>query len=258
VRQKINWLWRLCATGIAFAYIFVGGGVLAMVLLPVLALIPGHQRDRAQTIIRMCFRLYITMLQRLGLLTLDIAGAERLQSRTGRLIVANHPSILDVVILMALIPRVQCIVKHQLWNSFLLGGLMRRAGYIRNDLEADVFVEACRTSIDQGYSLIIFPEGTRTLPGALPQFKRGFANLAMATKAGIQLVFITCDPPTLIKGEPWWRIPPRKPHFRVVVDECLDMAAYPGYRSRSIEVRRLVADVQAHYARRLGEMMTVS
>lgn len=258
MRQKINRLWRLCATGIAFAYIFVGGGALAMLLLPVLALIPGHQRDRAQAIIHLCFRFYIAMLQRLGLLTIDIAGAERLTSSTGRLIVANHPSVLDVVILMALIPRVQCIVKHQLWNSFLLGGLMRRAGYIRNDLEPDVFVEACRVAVEQGYSLIIFPEGTRTRPGALPHFKRGFANLAMAINAGIQLVMITCDPPTLIKGEPWWRIPPRKPHFRVVVDECLDMSTYPGYRSRSIGVRKFVAEVQAHYAKKLGEMAAAS
>jgi 1-acyl-sn-glycerol-3-phosphate acyltransferase len=251
MRRRIDRLWRLGGTGIAFAFIFFGGGLLAATLLPVLAVIPGNQRDRVQAIIRLNFRFYMSMLQWLGLLQLEIEGAERLKSSGGRIIVANHPSLLDVVMLMALVPRAQCIVKHELWNSFLLGGLMRRAGYIRNDLEPDAMVEACRTALDQGYSLIIFPEGTRTRPGSLPRFRRGFANLATLAGASIQLVIITCDPPTLVKGESWWRIPERKPLFRLVVDDCLDANMYLGYSYRSIAARKLVGYLEAHYAEKL-------
>lgn len=253
--QKINWLWRVCGTGIAFAYIFFGGAVLALLSVPVLAIIPGEKRDLVQGAIHQCFRFYMAALQFLGLVTLDITGKDRLRVPGGRIIIANHPSILDVVMIMALVPRVQCIVKHQLWNHVLLGRLMRSAGYIRNDLAADELVAACSNAIENGYSLIIFPEGTRTKPGALPHFTRGFANLALATGASIQMVMITCNPPTLIKGEPWWRVPPRKPHFQLVVDETLDMTTYPSYRTRGIVVRRLVAELQTRYGTRLSEMM---
>jgi 1-acyl-sn-glycerol-3-phosphate acyltransferase len=249
--RQIDWLWRLAGTGIAFAFIFFGGAVLAATLLPVLGILPGNRRDRAQAIIRLNFRFYMKMLQLLGLLRLEIEGKERLKSSRGRIIVANHPTLLDVVILMSLIPRAQCIVKGELWNSFLLGRLMRQAGYIRNDLEPDALVEACRVSLDQGYSLIIFPEGTRTRPGSLPRFHRGFANLATVASAEIQLVIITCDPLTLVKGEPWWRIPMRKPLFCVVVDKCLDATAYLRYPYRSIAARRLVGDLEAYYTEKL-------
>jgi 1-acyl-sn-glycerol-3-phosphate acyltransferase len=251
MRRQLDRLWRLAGTGVAFAFIFFGGGLLAATLLPLLALLPGDRRDRVQAIIHRMFRFYMAMLQRLGLLRLEIEGVERLQASEGRLIVANHPSLLDVVMLMALIPKAQCIVKHELWNSFLLGGMMRRAGYIRNDLEPEALVHACREALDRGCSLIVFPEGTRTRPGELPRFRRGFANLATLTGAPIQLVVITCDPPTLVKGEPWWRIPPRKPLFRLVVDECLDANMYLRYSYRSIAARKLVGFLEAHYAEKL-------
>ncbi len=188
------------ATGAAFAFIFLGGGLLAVTALPLIALAGGNGRETPQSIIHACFRFYLKCLHGLGLLRIEIEGREWLAGSAGRLIVANHPSLLDVVILMALIPRAQCIVKHELWDHRLLGPLMRRAGYIRNDLDPSELVAACRLSLDIGSNLIIFPEGTRSRPGHLPRFHRGFANLATMTGAPIQLVVITCDPPTLTKA----------------------------------------------------------
>ena len=250
--RRLDYLWRLSATGAAFAFIFFGGGLLAVTMLPLLALLPGHRRERAQLVIHQTFRFYVTMLQRLGLLRLQIDGLDRLEHPGGRLIVANHPSLLDVVMLMALIPRAQCIVKNQLWRHPLLGPLMRRAGYIRNDLDPELLVAACQDALDQGNSVIIFPEGTRSRPGEAPRFLRGFANLATLTGAPIQLVVITCDPPTLIKGEPWWHIPPAPPQFRLVIGDRLDANIYLRYPHRSLAARKLVQFLEQYYAEQLG------
>ena len=205
--RQLDHFWRVCATGVAFAFIFFGGGLLAAAVLPMVLMMKDGQRERVQLLIHFMFRFYLLCLPRLGLLSLEFEGVERLRKPGGRLVIANHPSLLDVVMLMALIPDAQCIVKHQLWEHRLLGPLMRRAGYIRNDLEPEALLAACRESLNKGQKLIIFPEGTRSEPGQPPRFRRGFANLATLTKASIQPVVITCDPPTLIKGEPWWRIP---------------------------------------------------
>lgn len=250
--RRLDHLWRVCATGMAFAAIFFGGGILAVAVLPVFLLAKDRHRERVQGAIHGLFRFYLFCLPRLGLLTLKFEGVDRLQAPGGRLIVANHPSLLDVVALMALVPNAQCIVKNQLWEHRLLGPLMRRAGYIRNDLEPEAFLAACKESLNKGQSLIIFPEGTRSQPGQPPSFRRGFANLATLTEASIQLVLITCDPPTLIKGEPWWRIPPSRPTFFLSAGECLDAQSYLGYPHRSIAARKLVQFLEHYYAEKLG------
>ncbi|HEY1723638.1 MAG TPA: lysophospholipid acyltransferase family protein [Magnetospirillaceae bacterium] len=252
--RLLNYWWRLGATGIAFACIFFGGGVLAVTVLPIIALASGHRRDHAQAVIRALFRIYIKALQALGLIRLEIEGVERLEAAGGRMIIANHPSLLDVVMLMALIPRAQCIVKHELWEHRFLGPVMRRAGYIRNDLAPEDMVAACRASLQAGDSLIIFPEGTRSRSNHPVLFRRGFANLATLMGAPIQPVLITCDPPTLIKGEPWWHIPPRRPLFRLVVDECMNVDDYMKYPYRSIAARRLVKFFENYYAEKLANV----
>ena len=248
----LEFAWRLAATGAAFAFIFAGGGLLAVTVLPVLALLPGHSRARTQRLIYLTFRFYIGTLQILGLLRLDLEGAEKLRAPGGRLIVANHPSLLDVVLLMARIPKAQCVVKHELWAHPFLGPLMRRAGYIRNDLEPEAMIAACRAALQLGDSLIIFPEGTRSVPGAPLRFHRGFANVATLIGAPIQPVLITCDPPTLTKGEPWWRIPRQRPVFRLRVDDCIDTGSYLSHRYRSIAARKLVDDLQKYYSEQLS------
>jgi 1-acyl-sn-glycerol-3-phosphate acyltransferase len=244
---SVTYCWRLGTTGVAFAFVFFGGGILAVTLLPMLALLPGHRRERVQWIIHTVFRFYLKALRVLGLIQLQVEGANHLDLSVGRLIIANHPSLLDVVLLMALIPRTQCIVKHQLWDHRLLGPLMRRAGYITNDLPSEALVAACRDALRAGSSLIIFPEGTRSQPGCPLRLQRGFAHVAAMTGAQIQPIFITCDPPTLIKGEPWWRIPHRSPLFRLVVDECLDARAFSGHAHRSIAVRKLEQHFTHYY-----------
>jgi 1-acyl-sn-glycerol-3-phosphate acyltransferase len=187
-------------------------------------------------------------LRFLNLIKLQTSGLEKLDHASGRIIVANHPSLLDVVLLMSVISNAQCIIKHQLWNHRFLGPLMRAAGYIRNDLPPEEMIATCQDALDRGNCLIIFPEGTRSVPGEKRRFQRGFANLATLTSAPVQPVTITCDPPTLTKGEKWWHLPPRTPLFTVTVGDCLDPDIYARYEYRSLAARKLVQALEAHYA----------
>jgi 1-acyl-sn-glycerol-3-phosphate acyltransferase len=246
--RQLKFAGRLLGTGIAFACIFFGGGVLAVTLLPILAILPGHREERARRAIHHAFRVYIATLQLLNLIKLRTSGLDRLDHASGRIVVANHPSLLDVVLLMSVISNAQCIIKHQLWNHRFLGPLMRAAGYIRNDLPPEEMIATCQDALDRGNCLIIFPEGTRSVPGEKRHFQRGFANLATITHTPVQPVTITCDPPTLTKGEKWWHLPPRTPLFTVAVGDCLDADIYAKYEYRSLAARKLVQALEAHYA----------
>jgi 1-acyl-sn-glycerol-3-phosphate acyltransferase len=254
VWARIEHGWRVLATGFFFAALFGGGAVLAFAGVPLVNLFTPAgpmRRARFQHSVHLLFRFYVWLLQRFRLLTLTVEGGERLAACSGRMVIANHPSLLDVVLIMALTERTQCIVKRELWESRYLGGVMRGAGYIRNDLEPEPMLEACRTAIAEGECLIIFPEGTRTTPGEPLKFRRGFANLATHLDMTIQLVTITCDPPTLVKGEKWWKVPMRRPHFRVHVGDSIESTDWTRGEVRSLATRKLVRFLEAYYTQRL-------
>jgi 1-acyl-sn-glycerol-3-phosphate acyltransferase len=252
--DRADHLWRLVATGAAFAAMGVGGIALALMVIP-LAVLPIRDRDararRAQAIIRASFRFYVAMLRRGGVLDVEVLGEARLPSCRGNLIIANHPTLLDVVLIMALVPNAQCVVKHELWRNPFLGPIVRTAGYIRNDEDAERFIEDCRHALAGGGNLIIFPEGTRSVPGRPPHFQRGFAHVATLTGASIQLIAITCEPITLVKGQPWYAIPERRPTFRVEIAERIDAKRFLEHGPRARGARKLVSHLESYYGGKL-------
>jgi len=254
----MRWLdrsWRLIGTGLAFASLGLGGMFLAATIFPLISLAtrdPVARVRRTQYVVHRSFRLYITLLSSTRIIDLDLSGIGSLADCRGCLIVANHPTLLDVVLLMSLNPRVRCIVKHQLWSNPYLGGVVRAAGYLRNDLPSETMIRACADALAEGSNLLVFPEGTRTRPGETGRFQRGFANVAMLTGAELRLALITCHPITLTKGEPWWRIPARRPLFQVADMGALDAKEYMGYQYRAVGARRLTTRVEGMYIDKLA------
>jgi 1-acyl-sn-glycerol-3-phosphate acyltransferase len=251
LRRALDRGWRLVATGFAFAVFFGGGGVAALTILPLAVLFtsaPVLRERRTRYLIHRIFNIYLGMIRALRVIAVTVEDARKFENIEGQLIIANHPTLLDVILLMALVPRVQCIVKHELWESRYLGGVVRRAGYIRNDTPPEQLLLACKQAIAAGSNLLIFPEGTRTRPGAPVRFHRGFANIALLTGTPIQTVSIRCDPVFLTKGEPWYQIPTHRPHFHVALGEHLDTQKLFQYERRPLAARQLVRRLEAYYA----------
>ena len=250
IASRLFRLWRIPATGFAFASLGLGGLALALFCFPLLRLLAPSEavgRRRTQQAISLVFQFYLHMLRGLGLITLEVEGRARIKACRGKLVVANHPTLLDVVLLMALVRNAQCVVKHQLWSNPFLGPVVRAAGYIRNDMEGEAFVAACRQALAEGNNLIIFPEGTRSVPGQPLRLQRGFANIALLVPADLQLLRLRCQPITLVKGEPWWRVPERRANFHVTVGELLPVAPFLACGPRAIGARRLTSHLQAYW-----------
>jgi 1-acyl-sn-glycerol-3-phosphate acyltransferase len=250
------YIWRLVWTAFAFAALGVGGFILGMTVIPIVTLFVHSEQARnrrAQFIIRESFRVYIAMLRVLGVLKLEVVGAEKLPACRGKLIIANHPTLIDIVLLMALLPDTKCVVKSQLFGNPLMRPVVRAAGYIRNDYEPEVLIEKCRETLDAGYNLIIFPEGTRSKPGKPLHFQRGFAHIATITGVNLQPIIITCEPITLVKGEPYYKIPVSRPSFRIEFADEIDPRQLLdlGLESRARSARKLVSYLEADYCSRL-------
>ena len=102
--KSLNKIWRVFATGLSFALFGVGGVLIGFTLFLMLALhfIPGAKlNDLARRVISFAFRVYIGFMKGVGLLTYEVVGLEKLEQPGPRIIIANHPSLLDVVFLMS-------------------------------------------------------------------------------------------------------------------------------------------------------------
>jgi 1-acyl-sn-glycerol-3-phosphate acyltransferase len=246
-RRQDVYVWRLLMTGLSFGLFGIGAAVVGMVLLPLVRIIPAtrdRKRARARAVMRLALRLFVAVAHRLGLMTYEFRGRERL-GRPGQLILANHPSLIDVVFLLAFVPGAGCVVKAGLWRNPLTRSAVSLVEFIRNDSTADMIVAAAG-ALHAAQPLIFFPEGTRTRPGQPMVFHRSGANIALRAAASVTPVYIRVEPTTLTKAEPWHRIPARRPHFTLVVGEDVDLQAYRA-APLPIASRELNERLQAHF-----------
>ena len=215
--------WRLIATAMSFGLFGLGGLCLRVVIFPLLSCMPGNavrHRERARYTISRLFWLFIRFMARMGILTYDVQGAERL-GRPGQMIIANHPSLIDVVFLIGLMRNANCVVKQSLWQNPFTRSPVRAAQYISNDGSLDMLDNAT-AALQEGQTLIVFPEGTRTQPGQAPAFHRGAAAIALRGAKILTPVVIKVSSPMLTKAELWYRIPKRRVHFSLRVGADID------------------------------------
>jgi 1-acyl-sn-glycerol-3-phosphate acyltransferase len=246
---------RAFGVGLFLTLIGVGGSLLALTVFPlIVAVTPNKQQrqQRIQRVMQLSLRSYCWGIHALGIAAIEFAGAERMRDLKGILIVANHPSLLDVVLIMTLIPSVQCVVKAALWRNPFFRLTVSGAGYIRNDLEPEALMNACVATLRAGNNLIVFPEGTRSLSGQPMRLHRGFANIATLAEADLQPMTITCWPPFLEKGKPWWHVPVARPCYRVAVGERLAVRQFLESGSRPLAARRLTAYMHNYYVKDLA------
>lgn len=245
--------WRLVGTALSFAVFGLFGLLLGGIFFPVMRVLPlGAARRRAlgaRVVVR-CFHGFVEFMRVVGVLTYSFDGRERL-GRPGQLILANHPSLIDVVFLIGFTPRACCVVKAALWRNPFTGGVVNAAGYVPN-FPTDAMIDGASERLRAGESMIMFPEGTRTRPGEPMQFHRGAAAVAVRAARVITPVFIAVEPPTLGKHEPWYRIPPRRPHFRLQVGDDIDPAPYQSGGSPPKAIRQLHADLLKTFLARLA------
>lgn len=252
MRERLNHAWRVIGTGLSFLAFGVGGLFLRLCVIPPLQWTvrdPLRRKQRIRRLVQRSFAAHVELMRRLGVLTYEIRGRERLQ-RNGLLILANHPTLIDVVFLISLLPNADCVVKSAVARNPFMRGPVRAAGYVSNEDGAGL-VDDCIAAVRAGGNLVIFPEGTRTTPGQPLRLQRGAANIAVRGRLNITPVRLTCSPLTLGKGEKWYCVPSRRFHVTVDVQEDLPIARFldgvdPATGGEAVAARRLT-DFLAHY-----------
>ena len=253
-RRALERVARSAGSRFLFSVFGVGAVLLATALLPATRLLARPDRPAdliAQRWISRAFALFIELGCRIRIWDFEVSGFERLGDR-GILIVANHPTLIDVVLLLARVPQCDCVVKRAAWRNPALMGIVRAAGYVPND-DGSAMIDACVERLEAGRSILLFPEGSRSPESGFRRFERGAAHVAIRSGRPVVPVFIDCQPPALKKGQPWYAIPNARMRFRLRAGEPIDVrklideADPPG-----VSARRLNAALLHHFETELA------
>lgn len=220
---------------------------LALALHPVLPTPLGRRLGR-QAIMR-GFRLYVGILRRLCACRFDLTQIDALRDQGPMVIAANHPSLLDAVLITSRLPNAVCFMKADLMDNPLFGAGARLARYVRNDNLLNAVLN-CRRELHEGAQVVIFPEGTRTLGyprNALNPLSRSTALIATRAAVPVQTLIIEFSSPYLGKGWPLWRKPSLPLTCRIRLGKRFDAPR---------DARAFTAELEAYFRAELGPSPT--
>lgn len=235
------------ATGACFFFFWLGSSALSWVVLP-LARFPLRHRPaiervrRCQDIVGRGFRVFIASMRAVRLVDFQPRRVTFELPDGPFLMIANHPTLIDVTAVMAVHPRICCVAKTELFKSPLVGRLLRYGGHIEGgdvgSMEGAAVVQEALERLEGGQSVLIFPEGTRSPAYGLRRFKPGVFEISLRARVPVVPVLITCDPPTLLKGQPWYALPKRTAAY--------DITQLPTVRAGSLGDDSQAAAVHFH------------
>jgi 1-acyl-sn-glycerol-3-phosphate acyltransferase len=251
MRARLDRLWRIAATGFCFAVFGLCGLLVLCVLFPLYRVFCADSQDlqrRMRAFVHRSMRWFTRLMVFCGTISYEVRHGEKL-NRQGLLVVANHPSLIDVVLLLSLLRQPNCVVKASLQENLFTRGPVGSAGFIVNT-NGPQLIDACVASVRAGDNLVIFPEGTRSLAhnGVLSPMKRGAANIALRGNLRLTPVVIAVSEPMLGKSQPWYRAPRRRPHFVLTV---MDDIAPPARADVPEEAENAAAGAHSRMARAL-------
>lgn len=149
---------------------------------------------------------YLHFLKAFCSVRIDDSALESLRADRPLIIVANHPSLLDAVVLLARLPHAVCVMKGSLKRNILFGPMARLSGYVSNEDPMALIRQSC-VELAGGAQILIFPEGTRTRTFPLNPLGEATAVLAARSGVAVQTLLLEFSSPYLGKAWPLFRRP---------------------------------------------------
>lgn len=183
-----------------------------LVALPLYLVLPkGRGTKFGRLGISRGFGIYARLLSAIGAYRLDLAAIDTLRGGPPLVLAANHPVVIDAILMVTRHPNMVCIMKASLMNNVLLGAGARLAGYIPNHPPRRTIREAVAV-LEHGAVLLLFPEATRTRRAPVNSFVGSAGLIAKLAQAPVQTLIVETDSPYLSKG---WS-PLRTPRMPII------------------------------------------
>lgn len=166
-------------------------------------------------------KLWVPPVLAFARIKLDLRGGEDLRGDRPYIAVANHQSVIDILVLFVTLPRlpIRFIAKQILFYIPLFGWYLWLTGYVavnRGDRpKAHKSLEKAALRISsRNTTIVVFPEGTRTLDGSVKRFKKG--AFVLAIQCGAPIVPIALAGGYGVMSRHAWHVTPGTIHARVL------------------------------------------
>ena len=153
-------------------------------------------------IIHYTWRFFLYLMMAFKLFRLDIKKLDKIENKV---IVATHPSFIDIVILIGLVPRTTCVVKESLAHNSILKHIIGSI-FITNEVDIEVLKTDSKRMLDKGFNFVVFPAGRRHRKDEHLKMKKGAALIALNAGKNIVPVKISNDGDFLYIHEPFYAV----------------------------------------------------
>lgn len=182
-----------------FALFGLGG----LLVSPLMALLRSPRR--CQPVVRALWRPFVSLLRAAGVIGIERGNLDG--SIRGCVIAANHPSLIDVVLVTVLVPRTLYVAKQALLRNPFMSTIVRHTSLPVDDRLPETVAPFLR----DGWNVLVFPEGTRSpSEGGMHPFRRGVAQLVLRTGAPLVCLGISATRRITGKGQKPWDIGPSR------------------------------------------------
>lgn len=247
VKNPLLYLWRCILKVLCFLFFGIGTFIIVLFCWPILRLV-WHDKQKfkhnGRIFIAGILNFFVQVLHILRISRYQVDEKEKLRNLKSCVVVANHPSLLDVIYTFAFVRNADCIIKAGLKSSPVAG--IVRPLYIANDGDWDTMVQEAKKSLESGSNLVIFPEGTRTPRHGTNPYKKGAARIALETGCTVQPLHIGGgDKYGLGKHDPFYKAHPTHAYlYKFTVLPQITMDKYEGL-APAIAAKRLTEDMRA-------------
>lgn len=202
-------LYRSLITVFMFCFFGIGGVFVRYFIFP-------FQKNKSENYktLQQAWNFFIFLMEFFKLIKLNVSDIEKIKNIKNSIIVSTHPSFIDVVILMSIIPNSTCFVAGKIRkNPFFKG--MAELLFINEDDEIENWLNDAKNKMDEGLNIIIFPMGKRHKENEHLRIRRGASLIAEKTKKNMVLISIKEDVPYLQRSQAFYDAGDRVVNFSI-------------------------------------------
>ncbi|WP_027392738.1 1-acyl-sn-glycerol-3-phosphate acyltransferase [Aquimarina latercula] len=185
----------------SFGYFIIGGFIVSVVSSLIIPWFPVSKKKKMAVFHKVVSKLMGSVLYSNPFVKKRIYNPENEDFSKQCIIIANHSSFLDIISIGMLYPKLIYLVKDWVYDNPVFGRAAKLAGFYPVSSGIEGGVEHLREKVKQGYSLIAFPEGSRTETAKMSRFHKGSFYLAQELNLDILPVVIHGNSQVSPKGD---------------------------------------------------------
>ncbi len=226
---------------ICMALFAIGGMIIGMVVIPVSGFVlkGSGKRNFCIKTVKTTWILLIKLISFFKIANFNYIG--NFNEIEGKVVVASHHSLLDIVILLTALPKSVGFAKKDILKNPCMHHIVKNL-FIINDIDNSSMKEETQRAINEGFNIIIFPTGTRTLPNEEIKVHKGAAQIAINTNVDIVPITIDCDYPFLIKNHSPLDVGEKTINCKIEIRETIKISDYKMEISDEIKLRKRLSD----------------